>query len=1387
MWKTDNMGRIGYLCIKILVICFLVTGQFQLYAQSDNSFRFVTYSNKDGFNQNTVKTIERDRAGSLWLGTSNGLIKYDGYSFKNVSWQAEHKNNVYHGPITGIHSDSKGLLWIVSNTGLNLYSPEMERFFKATSDSLDMLYKTVEDRDGSMWILGDKYLSNVQATRNRDTVVVHWKPNLLKGSYARLMIQDLLVLDDGSYLLATNSGLYRMSYNREPDNINIELKLLVNSINATVLNQHNHMIWIGTRNGLFKTVLDGSKIQLLNGYKHIEDDPGSIAHDFITDILVDSKNRLWVGTWRGGLSLLNEDRETFSNFSSDPKEHNGISGNMINCLFEDPFNVLWIGTAQAGLCKLDLNRKQFANLEYNPYDESTISGNLINNILEDSEGYLWIASYGEPLARSTTPVGEVPLSNLKFKRFDHWYNSFYDKVIQSIFEDRYGNIWLGYEESVVVYNKKNASFTRLVFESGNRILPIHNVRNILPVDHERLLVAGSQLLILKDPWSLLGSGPEVRIPVLCNYQLDNRWEIVTTIVENPENIWVGFGGSGLARFRAINDSILLTEHFEYLEKNRSSISNNNVFCIHRDPGHNLWIGTFGGGLNLLVNPNGHAEKGFLRLQDTISLADNAIYGIIEENDSILWCGTDMGICKLNTRTFETTIFNMHDGLPNNNFRMNAYHKGKSGYYYFGGLNGLTAFKPEQIRPNTIAPKVRLSSLKINNRIVPVGRTVDNRIILDKPLSEMKELVLLRSDRTVSIQGIVDHTAIPEKNRLAYYLEGFDKEWIEVSQGSFSPTYTNLPPGDYTFRVRAYNCDGIMSEEESVLQISMLAPWFARPLYVLLFILFGLMATFGLSRYFIKMKSLENKLHFEQLDKERIKEVNQAKLRFFTNISHEFKTPLSLIFIPLQKLQALVINREEKEYVDMIQKNSNRLMRLIDQLLTFRRIEHGKLVLDISNTSLEGFIYPVADAFESYSVKKGIQFYYQMKDPAFRIHLDIEKMEQVLFNLLSNAFKHTPANGEVRLEGAIRTIDGLKYACFDVTDNGSGIQVRDKEKIFERFYQSGKGLDDMGGTGIGLSYSKSMVELHKGSITVESIPGERTCFSVMLPLDELHSMESEKKEVTRLNADELLEIETLTGNLVPDESSSNTLKPTVLVVDDEIEFRNIIRGVLQKDYKVIEAANGKEGLNIATKGEVDIIISDVLMPGLNGYEFCRKIKMDMQLCHIPVILLTALEEMDSQIRGVEHGVDSYISKPFNLKYLEVTVQKLIENRNKLKLHFTQFSSLPTDVKISDLDAKFIEMVNSAIQYNLDDSSFGVEELATSVNLSTSQLYRKLKLLTGQIPNAYLRNYRLQTAADILTGNPGISVKSVMYEVGIESASHFSHAFKKKFGYSPSEFA
>jgi len=1366
-------------------LIFLLTGISGLHAQAEKAHSFDHFSNKEGFNQNTLFAMEQDRYGTMWLGTSNGLIKYDGYSFQDISWDPKYQADVYHGLIFDIYSDSRGLIWVASSLGLNIYYPDRDRFFKMTSDTLKTLCSSVEEPDGTMWIVGNKFVARAIPEISNDSIIINWSPNLLTDEYADLYVNDILKISESLYLLACNSGLYRMSLPDKNGKAVFEAEMIIPPTIVSSLTEHNNLICVGTHEGLYKTILEGNKLNLYKTHQHNKDDHASLANNQITDLLVGNDNSLWVATWHGGLSLYHEEDDSFTNFAHDPTMKEGISSNMINCIFEDSFNVLWIGSSQAGLNKLDLNRKPFINHENDPFDKQTIPSNLINFVMEDSEGFLWIATYNSPLCRSTVPVSNTNLSSLKFHRYSSWFNSYFDKTILSILEDGYGNIWLGYDESVVVHNTNKGTFTRIKFMSDGREIPVQDVRKIVSIDNEKIMVAGSSIIILDNPWQFLEPGPEVKIPAYIHDPLEELQFVSEVFIEDLSEIWVGYYDAGLSLFAMEGDQLIRKQHFEYLENDKSSLSSNAVFSIIKDQDHRLWIGTFGGGLNLCNELPGNGGLGFESLMDRIGLKDNAVYGLIEENDSTIWCTTDMGITRLNTRSFETTHYSMYDGLPNNNFRYQAYHKGRSGYYYFGGLNGLTAFKPDHIRTNLTAPQVRLTELKINNTLVRAGVLVNKRVKINKHISEASELVLTKDDRTVSFESTVCHTSIPEKNSLSYMLEGFDKTWIEVDQGTFSSTYTNLKPGEYTFRVRGYNCDGIVSEEEATLQVSMLAPWYARTSSRLIFLLLIISVISGVSLYVVKLKNLQTTLHFEKLDKERIKEVNQSKLRFFTNISHEFKTPLSLISIPLQKLKEITGNDQQKEYVEMIEKNSNRLIRLMDQLLTFRRIEHGKDVLNITKSSMDDLIYPVADAFESLSVKKGIQFYYRVNDPEYMINMDLEKMEQVLFNLLSNAFKFTPANGTVRLESGKHKIEGQYYARIKVTDTGMGIPQKDIENIFDRFYQSGPELRKSG-TGIGLSYSKSIVELHKGSIKVKSKPGKGTSFSVFIPENELPVSDTENLDIKRLNTNELLEYENITSDIIPQDDSASNQRPTVLIADDEDEFRRIIKSVLQKKYRVLEAPDGTVAMDMISSGEPDLIISDVMMPGINGYNLCKKVKTNIQLCHIPVILLTALEEIDSQIQGVEHGADAYISKPFNLKFLEVTVQKLIENREQIKEHFSRSHTLPEGIQISGIDSAFIKSVNKAIQKNMVDSSFGVEELAGEINLSSSQLYRKLKQLTGQIPSAYLRNYRLQAAAELLSCNRGISIKNVMFEVGIDSASHFSTAFKNKFGQSPSEF-
>ena len=1365
-----------------LFLVFLVQLVQLVHAQQKRTYTFKNYSNKEGFDQNTVWAIEQDKYGMLWIGSANGLIRYDGYSFQNVSWNQDSQSDIYHGRVRDIYSDKKGLIWIISENGLSIYNPSNDLFIKIPSVSKVDINGIIEDQDGVVWACGAGYLANVTSEITSDSIIVNWSQNLWPKEYSDIRINDLLKVSDDLILLATSKGVCKMTTNEDKLS-SFEYDPILEVGNVRKLLRHKSIIWIGTESGLLKTVMDGKKIRYLNKYNHDISDAGSLAGDDVRDLLIGPDNKLWIATWGNGLSEYDIDSEVFTNFAYDPRSENGIGSNKINCIHKDQFNVLWIGTGQGGLSKLNLDGKQFINIKNNPYDNQTISGNLISAIYEDSEGFLWVSAVENALCRSSERINENNVANLKFKRFDDWYRKYPDKTIRSIFEDQRGLIWLGYENSVVIYNRAKNTFSKVEFRKNGQLLNVINISSINSFNGDKLIIGGNYIAILNISKQNFQTNSENKIVVQVEYCQRIEGNATTVNSDGKDKIWVGHRNFGLSQYGLSGDSLYLVKNYKSSDTNPNSISNNSVFVIHQDIEQNLWIGTFGGGLNKVINKTDDTELQFTQVK--FDQNDNVVYGIIEENDSILWFSTDFGICKLNKQNNKTLRFNMSDGIASNNFRKDAFHKGRSGIYYFGGVYGLTLFEPESIKNNLIPPEVKLSGLRINNKKINPGEQVSEKFILEKSIFETAEIVLTPNDRTLSVDVVVMHTATPEKNSFSYILEGFDEEWVGVDRGNQTLNYTNLPSGKYKLRIRGFNCDGIQSVGETSLSIVMLAPWYEQLWSRILFVLFSFSLIIGVSFYFIKLKNLQNSLHFEQLDKERITEVNKAKLRFFTDVSHEFRTPLSLISIPLQKLKEINTDKKQEPFINVIDKNTNKLIRLIDQLLAFRKIEYGKLDLKYRMTTIDDFLYPIYQAFELFAEKKQIEFQFSVKNnnPAFAI--DLEKMEQVLYNLLSNSFKATPSNGRISLEGSSFEIDGKPYIGFNIKDTGKGIQQKDIHKIFERFYQSDSQLTNMG-TGIGLSYSKSIVELHNGTIEVQSIPNQETIFSIKIPLIECSSNVDEIVELKRINTLDVVKFDEWSTFEDSSEKDNEKKESTMLVVDDEEDFRTAIRELFKHDFRILEAENGKDALALTKEEVPDVIISDVMMPEMNGYDFCKEVKTDLDLCHIPVILLTALEDMDNQIQGLEYGADAYIFKPFNLKHLEVNVKKLILNRLKLKEHFTRNHSIPKDIRISNIDKDFIEKINDEIKDNLNDSSFGVEQLAQNINLGTSQLYRKLKQLTGQVPNEYIRSFRLQVAADALSANPGISVKNVMYEVGFESASHFSHAFKKKFGVNPTVY-
>jgi len=933
-----------------------------------------------------------------------------------------------------------------------------------------------------------------------------------------------------------------------------------------------------------------------------------------------------------------------------------------------------------------------------------------------------------------------------------------------------------------VYNPEANKFKKIQLINGNQPINISQGRTFIQINSNTLLVGGNKIYQIDNPWAEIRNNDN---PVLNVRPVLDDLEFLQAIIKDANNnFWVGTV-NGLYHAEYKDSSFILIGNYSTSSNKDLKINYDDVFSLHEDPSGNIWVGTFGGGLNkITLNEIGRPVNITFYTQKTL-LPDNAVYGIIQEDDEHLWLSTDNGLCRLNTVTEERELFNMSDGLPHNNFRQSAYCKGQLGYFYFGGLNGLTIFKPQNIKQNEILPKALITGISINNKPVRIGEALYGKVILDKSIVETSNIEINHHAEIITFHLAVQHSATPSKNRLSYMLEGFNNQWIETDYGKSSITFTNLPDGNYKLRIKGANGDGLWNNETRDLGINVIPPWYQTWWSYIIWIVFALIIFTGIFIYSIRHEKLKQRLKYEQIDKQRIDRTNQGRLQFFTDVSHEFRTPLTLIAGPVEKLIERNGSNENSKYLSTIQSNTKRLMRLVDQLITFRKAEQGHLSLNLSADTLGNFIYPTTEAFEEYAIQKHVNFFYKINSPNEEVVIDVEKTERIIFNLLSNSFRCTPVNGNVSIETDIVREGEKKMVSIKVIDSGKGIPKEKQEKIFKRFYQLEGRKENVGGTGIGLAFCKSLIDLMGGTISVESEQNVRTCFTVLLPSCNVE--ENELIGVQKSFIRDWIPAQKTDREIIEDSFPIASKKYSVLIVEDEADVRDFLINELGDIYTIVMAENGLAGWDKVKEKMPDLVVSDVMMPEMDGFELCEKIKSTSETCHLPVILLTALDDNENRIKGFEFRADDYISKPFSPSYLELRIEKLIENNQRLKEHFSMHSNIPDKtIEISVRDKSFLEQIVNAIENNLSNSRFGVEELAKEIGLSPSQFYRRLKQLTGQVPNAYLRNFRLQKAAELLKSNEGFSVAEVMYQIGIESSSYFSTSFKKLYGVTPSDY-
>ncbi|MCF8392181.1 MAG: response regulator, partial [Bacteroidales bacterium] len=847
------------------------------------------------------------------------------------------------------------------------------------------------------------------------------------------------------------------------------------------------------------------------------------------------------------------------------------------------------------------------------------------------------------------------------------------------------------------------------------------------------------------------------------------------INQNSNSLWVGTRTRGLFLYNKESGSI---KEYKYDPENTNSISSNDIFSIRKDNQENLWIGTKHGLCKLNIS-----NDSITRYFEQDGLASNWICALEIDNENNLWASTINGLSKFDLKINKFRNYDVKDGLQGNEFEGYVSLTTKDGQILFGGRNGFNIFSPSSITNNRTVPNIVLTGFKLFNKEVIIG---EPNSPLEKHISKIDKLKLKHDQSAFTIEYTALNYTSPEKNQYKYILEGFDKDWISAGNMR-SAIYTNIPPGNYTFRVIGSNNDDYWNEQGSSLHIEVLPPPWKTDLAYFFYVLILLLLFFSIRKMLIIRIEQKQLIEFERKDKNRIQELNNLKLRFFTNIAHEFRTPLTLISGPIEKLLSFKNDNDEQRYLlTLMHNNVKRLLQLINELMDFRKAENEKLKLHVSQNDPVKLVEDIIQCFEDSVIEKcaSLHFNHQLPENA-AYWFDFSIIEKIVFNLLSNALKHTPQGGRVGIDISVKN----NFMEISVSDSGKGISKENMEGIFERFFQVDEGTaSNLAGSGIGLAFSKRLIEVHHGTIAVDSLLNIGSKFTIQFPV----SMNSYNQSEIVISSDNkrsyLADLPYQYSSKIEDEKTDKSEKikhEKILIIEDNDEMRNFLLNNLGV-YSLYAAENGKIGYDLALKEIPDIIISDVVMPEMSGLEICEKLKTQMATSHIPIILLSSKTEVAHKIEGIETGADAYIEKPFDLNYLQAVIKNLLKQREKLRTRFTEEPEInPSVLGLTSHEKKFIEKVFKIIGENIENPDFSVEILGTEIGLSRSQLFRKFKILYDLKPSELIRTERLKKSKSLLSTRE-FNINEVAYQTGFKSASYFITSFKKYYGITPNEF-
>ena len=1348
----------------------------------------------NGLADNNIHCIIQDSYGFMWFGSEEGLHRYDGYTIEIFRHKASDPNSIAANVVRALYEDNFGRLWIGTDEGgLSVFDLKTEQFLPLdngadTELTSNDVYCIAPSADNHIWVGTKNGLNKIAISANNQSPiksVTHY-------------------YHDPS---DKNSLIYPHVY--------------------SVLEDKNGTLWAGTTEGGLSRLEPGSD-QFINYYA--DEREGSISSRAIMSIYEDQKGQLWFGTWAHGLNVYNQSSDSFITYLHNPKDSTSISHDNVYALCEDKDGYMWAGTYDGGLNQLlqgkDANSYKFNRLKERTSALKSFFKNKIKVIYADVQGNLWAgtlgggviqvtknqdefihllnetSSYAKDAINKINSLAQIDDSELLLGTKSGLFRmqksaseaiafealladstrspNLYKKDITAVYSDSKGQLWVGTENNGLMYFVMN----------GQALTSFRQYTMYKPLQHK---INGNQIKDIfewnEQLWVITSNGINIYDTKQKRFvyekkdgaQLFELGEIVTScLIDSKNRLWLGTEFEGVYCFSIDGPLAGGRQLYRFNTDTKPiSLADRQVLTLTEAENGDIWVGT-AKGLHR-INPDNNTNVVY---KEKDGLPSSAVSQIYKGNKNTLWLGTLQGLARFNTESGVITPYFMPGGFLSNYFVPARVGVLGDGMVALPSHDGLWAFYPDSVQHNSYKAKPVLRKISLAGQELKPNVPINGRVLLEQSTSLTNEIKLRYDENIIQLEFASLSYFEQDKNNYMYKLEGLEGDWNLVDANHRSVVYSNLSPDTYIFRLKASNNDGEWNQEEATLKI-VIRPPFYKTWYAYLGYFIFLLVGFLLTQRFIVMRVKEReRLKREKMAREKETLLHQMKIRFFTNISHEFRTPLTLIAGPLQEMldHDSTLSTATKSQLSLMKNNTDRLLRLINQLMDFRKVTQGNMHLSIKQRNITSFIRRIAESFQGIADQKNIAFECKVDSKPMMVWFDSEKLETIIFNLLSNAFKYTPSGGAVAIE--LVALKGKKLRLM-VTDTGAGVPDADKPKIFDRFYQSEQNQSIGGaGTGVGLSLVKDLVEMHKGTIHLNDNNPEGTIFTVDLCVDkgqfnpdeiiEEHDKEEPAFDTSDVSTEIAQPILTEGGD-----------KPKVLVVEDQKDLRSHLSKILQMHYRVDEAENGVEGLEKASSSLPDIIISDVMMPEMDGFTFCDKLRKNVITSHIPIIMLTALDNMDSKREGLEMGADAYVVKPFDKQLLVSQIQNLLNNRQLLKVRFKEQWDFVEEIATSSTDQQFVTRAIETVEENMSDASFNVSELVKKMNVSRTLLHMKLRELTGQSTSEFIRTIRLKQAAKLLKQGE-LNVSEVTYQVGFNDPKYFSKSFKSLFGVTPTLF-